>query len=159
MPSTVPAARTDPAERTDISAFLDGELEATEARRVIDDIVSDQTRQDDFRTYCLIGDALRGQDTGPVSVSADFLSRVSARLTDEPTVLAPGAGRKLAAGWAAAMAASIVAVGLVVALAWERPETVTVLRASLEDAHTKALLESHGSMIVRLRMTQEEDRP
>ena len=56
---------------------------------------------------------------------------------------------------------SVVAVGLVVAVAWQGTEeaTVTVLRASLEDSHTKALLESHGSMIVRLRMTQEEDRP
>jgi negative regulator of sigma E activity len=150
---------TDPAERSDISAFLDGELQAIEARRVINAMVSDQARQADFRTYCLIGDALRGQATGPVS--ADFVSRVSARLAEEPTVLAPSAGRKLTAGWITAMAASVVAVGLVVAVAWQGTEeaTVTVLRASLEDAHTKALLESHGSMIVRLRMTQEEDRP
>ena len=51
---------TDPAERSDISAFLDGELQAIEARRVINAMVSDQARQADFRTYCLIGDALRG---------------------------------------------------------------------------------------------------
>jgi negative regulator of sigma E activity len=148
---------TDPVERSDISAFLDGELQAIEARRVINAMVCDQARQADFRDYCLIGDALRGQATGPAS--ADFVSRVSARLAEEPTVLVPRAGRKLTAGWITAMAASVVAVGLVVAVAWQDTVEVTVLRASLEDAHTKALLESHGSMIVRLRMTQEEERP
>ena len=35
------------------------------------------------------------------------------------------------------------------------PPNVAVLRASLEDPHTQSLLESHGSMITRLRMTQE----
>lgn len=179
----------DPADRANISALLDGELTAQEARQVMEAIASDHGRQADFQAYSLIGDALRGQLAGHASSS--FVSQVSARLADEPTVLAPRVRRsKVSVGWRGAIAASVAAVGFVTAvvlvgveplgpagttsstqaqapnqgpfsgqgigaLPVVKPPNVAVLRASLEDPHTQSLLESHGSMITRLRMTQE----
>jgi negative regulator of sigma E activity len=179
----------DPADRANISALLDGELTSQEARQVMEAIASDHGRQADFHAYSLIGDALRGQLAG--ATSSAFVSQVSARLADEPTVLAPRVRRsKVSVGWRGAIAASVAAVGFVSAavlvgveplgpagtgsftqaqaptlapfsdqgigaLPVVAPPNVAVLRASLEDPHTQSLLESHGSMITRLRMTQE----
>ncbi|MGA1040771.1 MAG: sigma-E factor negative regulatory protein [Burkholderiaceae bacterium] len=179
----------DPADRANISALLDGELTSQEARQVMEAIASDHGRQADFHAYSLIGDALRGQLAG--ATSSAFVSQVSARLADEPTVLAPRVRRsKVSVGWRGAIAASVAAVGFVSAvvlvgveplglagtgsftqaqaptqapssgqgigaLPVVGPPNVAVLRASLEDPHTQSLLESHGSMITRLRMTQE----
>jgi len=39
------------------------------------------------------------------------------------------------------------------------PAGVVVLRASLEDAHTRQLLETHGSLPMRLRLSEERSRP
>jgi negative regulator of sigma E activity len=179
----------DPADRANISALLDGELTSQEARQVMEAIASDHGRQADFHAYSLIGDALRGQLAG--AASSSFVSQVSARLADEPTVLAPRVRRsKVSVGWRGAIAASVAAVGFVSAVVLVGieplapagtasstpsqapsqlqvatpgigvvptvpPASVAVLRASLEDPHTQSLLESHGSMITRLRMTQE----
>jgi negative regulator of sigma E activity len=180
----------DPADRANISALLDGELTSQEARQVMEAIASDHGRQTDFHAYSLIGDALRGQLADAAS-SSSFVSKVSARLADEPTVLAPRVRRsKVSVGWRGAIAASVAAVGFVSAVVMVgveplgtagtalstqaqapyqgpfsgqgigalpvvTPPNVAVLRASLEDPYTQSLLESHGSMITRLRMTQE----
>jgi sigma-E factor negative regulatory protein RseA len=176
----------DPADRANISALLDGELNSREARQVMEAIASDRGRQSDFHAYSLIGDALRGHLAG--AESSSFVARVSARLADEPTVLAPRVRRsKVSVGWRGGIAASVAAAGFVSAVVLVGIEPlgpagiasstqsqtasqpsdgigalplvskpgVAVLRASLEDPHTQSLLESHGSMITRLRMTQE----
>ncbi len=39
------------------------------------------------------------------------------------------------------------------------PAGVVVLRASLEDPHTRQLLETHGSLPMRLRLSEERARP
>ncbi|MGA1063606.1 MAG: sigma-E factor negative regulatory protein, partial [Burkholderiaceae bacterium] len=105
----------DPADRANISALLDGELTSQEARQVMEAIASDHGRQADFHAYSLIGDALRGQLAG--ATSSAFVSQVSARLADEPTVLAPRVRRsKVSGGWRGAIAASVAAVGFVSAV-------------------------------------------
>lgn len=68
-----------------LSALLDGELGDELRRPVFDALKQDSSLRTDWNTYCLIGDALRGdRDGGP-----DFISRVMAGVGDEATVLAP----------------------------------------------------------------------
>jgi sigma-E factor negative regulatory protein RseA len=95
-----------------ISALMDGELGADEARRHIVSMKNDQalrTRWDDFH---LIGDAMRGES----QLSAQFSERVAQRLAAEPTVLAPHRLRsnlKRVTAYAMSAAASLGAVALV----------------------------------------------
>jgi sigma-E factor negative regulatory protein RseA len=94
-----------------ISEFMDGEADEARAsgqvRRLKDDPESNRA----WATYHLIGDTLRGQ-TG---VSPQFSERMSQRLAQEPTVLAPR--RSNAARYvrrhAIALAASFTGVALV----------------------------------------------
>jgi sigma-E factor negative regulatory protein RseA len=86
---------------------MDGELDD---RHAIEGLKSDAQAQEAWRTYHLIGDALRGTPT----LSEGFAARVAWRLADEPTVLAPGrlpAERR--PRFAMAAAASVAAVALV----------------------------------------------
>jgi sigma-E factor negative regulatory protein RseA len=69
-----------------LSALLDGHLDDdTATRSVFDSLRQDRTMREKWGTYCLIGDALRGEAEG----APDLASRVLARLDSEPTVLAP----------------------------------------------------------------------
>jgi sigma-E factor negative regulatory protein RseA len=95
-----------------ISALMDGELGADEARRQIGNLKNDpalRARWDDFH---LIGDALRGENL----LSPRFENAVSKRLAAEPTILAPRRLRSpltRVATYAMSAAASLGAVALV----------------------------------------------
>jgi sigma-E factor negative regulatory protein RseA len=93
-----------------ISELMDGELEDEFATRLFGALKSSDVEQD-WQTYHLIGDTLRATP----SLSPDFMERFSARLAEEPTVLAPRRANKNAPRLIAlSAAASLTAVGLVV---------------------------------------------
>lgn len=70
-----------------VSTLMDGELAAEDAEREIVRLKSDVLLRENWETYHLIGDALRGTAEGATGFSARF----SERLALEPTVLAPRA--------------------------------------------------------------------
>ncbi len=71
-----------------ISELLDGELESREAAGPLDALRSEGEARDTWRSYHLIGDAMR--DTRDARMlSPGFSARVAARLAQEPTVMAP----------------------------------------------------------------------
>ena len=96
-----------------ISELMDGELAAREAERVIAALrEEDGPARDTWRTYHLIGDAMR--DTA--LLSPRFAARVAARIAAEPTVLAPPATMQAGAavrGWGLRVAAGVAAAALV----------------------------------------------
>jgi len=71
--------------KTKISALLDGELGRHEAASPLDALRNDEAARDAWRTYNLIGDAMRDMRM----LSPGFAGRVAARLAEEPTVMAP----------------------------------------------------------------------
>jgi sigma-E factor negative regulatory protein RseA len=99
-----------------ISALMDGELEGRAADEAIESLRGEGEALESWRMYHLISDGLR--DTR--LLSAGFIVRVSQRLAEEPTVLAPGRlpGRTPAQRFAYAAAASVAAIGLVSWLAF-----------------------------------------
>jgi sigma-E factor negative regulatory protein RseA len=93
-----------------ISGFMDGEVDEEQAKRLIASLQRSEAQRE-WHAYHLIGDELR--DTPPVS--GDFMERFSARLAEEPTVLAPARlARPRAKTFALSAAASVAAVGFVV---------------------------------------------
>ena len=68
-----------------ISELMDGELERHQAAGPLDALRAESEACDTWRTYHLIGDAMR--DTR--MLSAGFAARVAAKLAQEPTVMAP----------------------------------------------------------------------
>ena len=71
--------------KTQISALVDGELERREAAGPLDALKDEGELRDRWRSYHLIGDAMR--DTR--MLSAGFAAGVAAKLAQEPTVMAP----------------------------------------------------------------------
>lgn len=94
-----------------ISQLMDGELDDDEAQRLLASLRRPDA-QHEWHAYHLIGDTLRDDSS---SVSAGFMERFSARLAEEPTVLAPHRlPRRSPRTIALSAAASVAAVGLVV---------------------------------------------
>ena len=92
-----------------ISELMDGELESREAAAPLEALKSEGEARDAWRSFHVIGDAMR--DTG--TLSAGFAARVAARLAQEPTVVAPSrprVERPRAAPWTLAAAASLAVV-------------------------------------------------
>lgn len=109
-----------------ISEFMDGEVNDAEAKRLMS-VFQRTEAQHEWHAYHLIGDELRGT----TSVSSDFMERFSARLAEEPTVLAPVRFAKpRARTFALSAAASVAAVGFVV---W------AVMQSGSENANTAML--------------------
>lgn len=110
-----------------ISSLMDGELEPDEALREIARIKGDTTdseenaNRDVWDAYHLIGDVMRDGAAGAPVVSSGFSARFSARLAQEPTVLAPRAPSVSSAApaksrfqtYALSAAASVAAVAVV----------------------------------------------
>ena len=71
-----------------LSALLDGAASDAETEACIAALKRDEALRQDWAEYHLIGDLMRG--TAPVS--DDFMTRFSAQLAAEPTVLAPRRG-------------------------------------------------------------------
>ncbi len=114
-----------------ISALMDGELEGRAADEAIESLRGEGEALDSWRMYHLISDGLRDTRLLP----AGFIGRVSQRLAEEPTVLAPGRlpGRTPAQRFAYAAAASVAAIGLVSWLAFgPQPEVPPAPIAKVE---------------------------
>lgn len=93
-----------------LSELMDGELDDKSAAEVIQALGRDREAVRAWRTYQLIGDAMRESRL----FSAGFTARFSERLAQEPTVLAPRALRAESRRWyALSAAASLAAVALV----------------------------------------------
>jgi sigma-E factor negative regulatory protein RseA len=108
-----------------ISALMDGELGADEARRHILNLKDDSALRSRWDDFHVIGDTLRGESL----LSAQFAETFSKRLAAEPTVLAPRRLRsnfKRVTTYAMSAAASLVAVALVAWVALQPPVPVTV---------------------------------
>ena len=100
-----------------ISAFMDGEVEGVEATGQVTRLKEDPRLRAAWDTYHLIGDTLRGEKLG---FSRDFTAGFSARLAQEPTVLAPRSRSPLqltVRRFALPVAASIGGIALVAWLA------------------------------------------
>lgn len=119
--------------KSKISALMDGELEGHDASVPLSALAEDREAREAWRTYHLISDALRDSRL----LSPDFTDRVAARLAEEPTVLAPGAGGAPVRGrWfvLSAAAASVAAVALVGWLALGPPSKEVPAPAPLAKA-------------------------
>jgi sigma-E factor negative regulatory protein RseA len=93
-----------------ISALMDGELDDKSAAELIGNLARDGEGGEAWRTYHLIGDAMRGN----APLTEDFAARVAWKLVDEPTNLAPRALPPEPRRWyALSAAASLAAVALV----------------------------------------------
>jgi len=111
-----------------LSALMDGALDEQAMRHVLDSIRRDRSLRDDWETYCVIGDALRGDREG----SPRMVARVMAGIESEPTMLAPRVPAKTAGGSRlsrsvmplAASLMGVAAVGLVAHTLYPRTEGV-----------------------------------
>lgn len=105
-------------ERERVSALMDGELELDQIPG-LERVMKDDDARACWQTYHLIGDVMRGEQPA----SSQFVSRVSAVLAEEPTVLAPRPARPSSAArnrmFALSAAASVAGVALVGWLAFK----------------------------------------
>lgn len=97
-----------------LSALMDGDGDEQVMGSVFERLRKDEALRKDWHTYCLIGDAIRGDRDG----APDFVARVMAEIEDEPTVIAPAAAAQSAARrgvWRTLMpiAASVMGVAAV----------------------------------------------
>lgn len=75
-----------------LSALIDGELEADELAALCDDWRQDPDTRMRWHSYHLVGDVLRSEDLASTATrDAEFLRRLRLRLETEPVVLAPQA--------------------------------------------------------------------
>jgi sigma-E factor negative regulatory protein RseA len=117
---------------------MDGELDVHSARQALIRLKQDDELRENWDTFHLIGDALRGEER----LSPEFGRRLAQRLAGEPTVLAPA--RSTApriAAYALSAAASLAAVALV---GWFAVDTrpVTMPPAEIATAPVPASAES-----------------
>lgn len=103
-----------------ISALMDGELDERQAREELARLRRHDELRENWDMFHLIGDALRGE----CLLSSEFNRRLSERLAQEPTVLAPHRRmiRRIST-YALTAAASLSAIGLV---GWVAISTNTV---------------------------------
>jgi sigma-E factor negative regulatory protein RseA len=110
-----------------ISALMDGELSADEARRQIVSLKDDAALRSRWDEFHLIGDALRGESL----LSPRFGESLSERLAAEPTILAPRRLRspmKRVTTYAMSAAASLAAAALVAWVALAPPAPTMVVQ-------------------------------
>jgi sigma-E factor negative regulatory protein RseA len=102
--------------REQISAFLDGELPASETELLLKRLTRDVELRERFGRYALIGEALRGATH--THLTRGFTGRVNAAIDGEPGLAAPAPGQPLRAphwwrplaGVAVAASVAVVAV-------------------------------------------------
>ena len=97
-----------------LSALLDGDLDDQMSAVTLDAIRRDEALQRKWQTYCLVGDALRGESEG----SLDFTQKVMAGLDQEPTVLSPARIAPVNRTWVQSMMPIAASVMGVVAVGW-----------------------------------------
>ncbi len=100
-----------------ISELMDGELEGSDAARSLSALRDEGEGRQAWRTYHLIGDALRDQPM----LSPRFSERMAASLADEPTVLAPAAAPRPWRSYLMPAAAGLAAAGFVGSVAFLVP--------------------------------------
>lgn len=104
-----------------ISALMDGELDAHQSDQQYTRLKQDSEARAHWNAYHLIGDALRGDSIVATNISA----KLSARLEQEPTVLAPQRSQmrpvNRTTAYALSAAASLSAVALVGWMAFNNP--------------------------------------
>ena len=113
------AAPSDEA-RTRISALIDGELVGDEHDRAIDALLaSDELARFWHDCHCA-GDWMRSDEVGACEPRPDFMARMSARLAEEPSIVAPRSTTKARGSFwlrtglpGASIAAAIVVVAWV----------------------------------------------
>ncbi|MDR2689503.1 MAG: sigma-E factor negative regulatory protein, partial [Azoarcus sp.] len=77
--------------REKLSLMLDGELDKGAAERVLDRLGADANLREDWLTWRLIGEAIRGETGEETNAdSVDFTMKVMSRLEAEPIVFVPG---------------------------------------------------------------------
>ncbi|MCB1890170.1 MAG: anti-sigma 24 factor [Rhodocyclaceae bacterium] len=96
-----------------VSAVLDGDVDADALARLVARLGSDSELRERWDTYCLIGDAMRGDAAAP----SGLVTGVMAALETEPTILAPARTEASdGAGWSQRVlpiAASVMGVAVV----------------------------------------------
>ena len=100
-----------------ISELMDGELEGSDAARTLSALRDEGEGRQVWRTYHLIGDALRDQSI----LSQRFSERMAASLAEEPTVLAPAAAARPWRRYLMPAAAGLAAAGFVGSVAFLVP--------------------------------------
>lgn len=117
-----------------LSAALDGEASAAETGDCLAALKRDAGLRETWSDYHLIGDLMRGI----APASDDYMARFSARLADEPTVLAP---RRSV--WpqriAVASFASLAVWGMVALTGWESDSPTAPVMALAPSIQTAAL--------------------
>lgn len=128
-----------------ISAFMDGEIAGVDATGQLNKLKEDASLRATWGTYHLIGDAMRGEK---VWLSPDFSAKVMARLSDEPTVLAPqrrALSQSTVRRYALPVAASFGGIALVAWLAVfnnpfaPSPENIAAVAPAQVEAPTRAV--------------------
>jgi sigma-E factor negative regulatory protein RseA len=100
-----------------ISALMDGELDAPQADLQLARLKQDAEARASWDSYHLIGAAMRGEPM----MTPNLARRLSDRLAQEPTVLAPRPIAGRATTYALSAAASIAAVAVVGWVAFHNP--------------------------------------
>ncbi len=128
-----------------LSALMDGELEADALAALCDDWRRDPDMRMRWHSYQLVGDVLRSDDLASTAGrDAEFLNRLRLRLEAEPVVLAPRApaapvvappNLRPARPWRAWRSSAAVAAGFVVvavgAVSLMRPQSVGIETAAV----------------------------
>ena len=114
----VSADKFDTHYRQQLSALMDGELPADEARFLLRRLQHDEELNAQWERWQLLGDALRGRAEAPAP--AGFAQRVADALAAEPAASRRGAAKPARTGllrWGGgALAASVAALALFVAV-------------------------------------------
>jgi len=125
--------------KSKVSALMDGELDQQDVSVIIEAIKKDNELRDEWKTYHLIGDALRQSSR----LSMNIASGVSQKLKTEPTVLSPNISRTTERKQnhkvlAFSMAASIIAMisGWVIMHNLYKPQQIVVAEQSKRDTLT-----------------------
>jgi sigma-E factor negative regulatory protein RseA len=146
-----------------ISALMDGELDPNQSDQQYTRLKQDSEARAHWNTYHLIGDALRGDSI----VAMNFSAKLSARLEQEPTVLAPQRPKirpvNRTTTYALSAAASLSAVALVGWMAFNnplvpQPDSVTVATSVSSPVSTPAPAPVASSAPVT-RVTLASDQP
>jgi sigma-E factor negative regulatory protein RseA len=96
--------------REQVSAFLDGELPATETELLLKRLTRDGELRESFGNYALIGEALRG--SGSRILTRDFASRVNLAIDGEPAIAHVTASTARERRWWRPLAGVTVAAGV-----------------------------------------------
>lgn len=132
---------TKELSKEQISAFADGELSDAQVEVVLSALHTEQGVAA-WNAYNLIGDEARSEETA-VAMSPDFLSKFSARLDAEPTIIAPAhvdeTEQRRTAKTKSVRRLAIPAVALTIAAAavfMLQPQTATVVATNSTNTTT-----------------------